>query len=194
MGLLGEAPPRTVEVAGREAAVNCDWRTGVRVEALDTTDPRCVVKALRLMYCDGRGLLPEPVAQDPLAAWEAAVAWHNGGWRCVEYGRRRREARQARRLIDFEADAAIIECDFRRLYGVDLGESRMHWYRFCRMVTSAALTGGSLLNQAFAARLTSLAGLKGEQRKRAQALREAWALPPTEAEALARAKAEFARG
>ena len=194
MGLLGDAPPRTVEVAGREVRVNCDWRTGVRVEALDAGDPRGGTRALRLMYCDRAGLLPEPVAQDAAAALVAAVAWHNDGWRCMSYGRARRAASQARRLIDFEADAAIIECDFRRLYLVDLGESRMHWYRFCRMVTSAALTGGSLLNQAVSARLMPLAGLKGEQRKRAQRLRDSWALPPTRAEAAAGAAAEFRRG
>ena len=194
MGLLDEAPPRTVELAGRDVPIGWGWRAHVRVDTTDVSDDRGCWRALRLMFCGPSGELPAEVAQDPAGAVAAGLAWHNAGWACMRYGKARKAAQQARRVLDLDADAAIVTADFRRLYGIDLDGSRMHWWRFCELLTSAARTDGSLLNQAVSARLISLAGLKGERRRQAQRLRDAWALPPTRSEAEGRAAAEFRRG
>lgn len=192
--MLDEAPPRTVEVAGREVRVNWGWRAGVRLELADLSDGRGRYRALRLMFADSSGMLPEAVAQDAAAAFEAGMEWHRAGWERMPYGAgRRRRAAKPRRLIDLDADAAIVAADFQRLYRIDLDLSRMHWWRFCGLVLSAARTPGSLLHEAVAARSAKVAGAKGDERKRLEALREAWALPPTEAEMRARARAEFDR-
>lgn len=195
MGLLDQAPPRTVEVCGRDVPVAWDWRTGVRVERADASDARGRLRVLRMLY---GAALPEPVAEDPAGAYEAGVAWHNAGWACMRYGRGRKrpQAAVARRLLDWDADAAVVASDFQRLYRIDMTDPgcRMHWWRFCALVLGAARTSGSLLSQALGSRSASLVGLKGQERRRAERRRDAWALPPTAAEMRARAEAEFGRG
>ena len=65
-----------------------------------------------------------------------------------------------------------------------------HWYLFCSLLLALVRTDGSLVGQAAYAR-SSHPGVKGEQKRRLDKLREAWALPPTDAELREMARARF---
>lgn len=197
MGLsLTEAPPRTVEVDGAAVPVNWGWRDGVRVMREDDSTGEGRARILALLYADPvTGALPRAVEADPVAAYVAGVEWHAGAWEAMRYGKRasRGPVGAQRRILDWDADAAIVAADFLRLYRVDLTDPAedMHWYRFVALLLAAAATPDALLSRAVGARGPIAPGAKGEARRRLEREREAWALPPSAAEMRAAAAREF---
>lgn len=195
MGLLTDPMPDAVEVEGARVPLRCDHRTGILVEQADATTPEGRLRVLCLHFGEPAEMHPAVLAH-PAQAYEAAVRWHMGAWGLMAYGKGRRRAASARRVLDFDADAAIVAADLLRLYGVDVLDAscELHWWRFCALVLGAAHTDGALVATAVAARQPMPPGLKGPRKREAEARRRAWALPPTQAEMRARAAAEFARG
>lgn len=197
MGLsLTEAPPRTVEVNGAAVRVNWGWRDGVRVMREDDSTGEGRARILTALYADPvTGALPRAVGADPVAAYVAGVEWHAGAWEAMRYGKRaaRGPTGAQRRILDWDADAAIVAADFLRLYRVDLTDPAegMHWYRFVALLLAAAATPDALLSRAVGARGPMPPGAKGEARRRLEREREAWSLPPSAAEMRAAAAREF---
>lgn len=195
MGALGcvtRGEPSAVEVGGSLVPVNHGFRANLVAETLDrrTTAGR---RALLLCWFARGGELPREAAADPYLALAAACSWHDAAWGLMAYGAGGKGAGRPRRVFDWEADMAAVECDFRRFYAVDLADpaTQMHWYRFMALFSGLLRTDGSLCRQAVAAR-SPLRGKRSKAEREAHsALAAAWALPPTESELIEAARREF---
>ena len=188
-GAILQGEPSAVDVGGSPVRIRAGFRTGLRAEGIDRRDPWGQTRLLWLWYGDaGRRALPPAVAADPWGALSAGCAWHDRAWEALPYGGGGPGAGRAR-AFDWEADAAIVCADFRRLYGIDLADAgtRLHWHTFCALTLSAARTRGSLLGEALSARTYRGPDPGGERRAAARA----WALPPAEEEIAMAALARF---
>ena len=188
------APPSgNVEIAGAEVAIATGTAANIAADSADRSTPSGMLDMLVTWFGDG-GELPPPVAGNPAEALRAGISWSSAAMGCMAYGSptfgAKRAPARARPVIDWEADRAIIHADFLRFYRIDLSSEDPHWYLFCSLLLALVRTEGSLVGQAAYAR-SPHAGARGEQRKRLDKLRGAWALPPTDAELREMARARF---
>ncbi len=63
-------------------------------------------------------------------ALELAARFGSGG--ALPYGRERKSGRP---ILDYETDAPLIYAAFMGEYGIDLCEARLHWYKFCALLS-----------------------------------------------------------
>lgn len=80
-------------------------------------------------------------------------------------------------VLDYEIDAPYIYAAFYEQYGIDLIETRLHWYKFLALLQGLHDTE---LNRIIAARLWKSNGKNGEYEKHQQKQYEAWRLPQPE--------------
>ena len=78
------------------------------------------------------------------------------------------------RVLDYEIDAPYIYAAFMEQYGIDLIETRLHWYKFLALLHGLHDTE---LNRIIAARLYKPSGKNSEYDKIQQKNYEAWRLP-----------------
>ena len=188
------APPEgAVEVAGSRVAIATGTAANVAADSADRSTPSGRLDMLRAWFARD-GELPRAVAERPVEALRAGIAWSSAAMGCMAYGSPTFGARRASAaspgIIDWSADRAIIHADFLRFYRIDLSAEDPHWYLFCSLLLALVRTDGSLVGQASYAR-SPHPGVKGEQKRRLDKLREAWALPPTDAELREMARARF---
>lgn len=81
------------------------------------------------------------------------------------------------RVLDYEIDAPYIYAAFMEQYGIDLIETRLHWYKFVALLHGLHDTE---LNKIINARLYKPNGKNSEYEKAQQKQYEAWRLPEEE--------------
>lgn len=191
---LGTPWPSTVEVGGGRVEVNTGWRSNIAADLADMESTGGRTRALSI-YFRPLEKAPAAVTSNAAEALGAAIAWHDDAMRCMPYGspgKRRAGGARQRPVLDWSADAAAICADFLRFYRIDLSDpsTDMHWYRFCALLLALMRYDGSIIGQAVYAR-SPHPEARGEERKRANRLYRAWALPPTDAELREMARARF---
>lgn len=192
--MIGALPSPTVVVAGEEVPIATGTRANIAADLSDRETVGGRLAMLGAWFGGADGSLPRAVASHAADALEAAIEWSGGAMGCMPYGRpsigRPAVRSDEKALIDWEADAAIIAADFLRFYRIDLWEQDPHWYRFCALLLALVRTEGSLVGQAAYARSPHKA--KGrDERERLRKLKDAWALPPTDAELREIARSKF---
>ena len=80
-------------------------------------------------------------------------------------------------VLDYDKDSPYIYAAFLEQYGIDLVDTRLHWYKFLALLHGLHDTE---LNRIIAARLWKPNGKNGEYEKRQQKQYEAWRLPQPE--------------
>lgn len=81
------------------------------------------------------------------------------------------------RVLDYEIDAPYIYAAFMEQYGIDLIETRLHWYKFLALLHGLHDTE---LNRIISARLYKPSGKNSEFEKTQLRNYEAWRLPQPE--------------
>lgn len=81
------------------------------------------------------------------------------------------------RVLDYEIDAPYIYAAFMEQYGIDLIDTRLHWYKFVALLRGLHDTE---LNRIINARLYKPSGKNNEYDKAQQKQHEAWKLPEAE--------------
>ena len=193
MSVLTSLPEPFVEAGGERMRIAEGFRAHIAADMLDrsTVDGGLGI-LVALMGAGGVGALRDGPWQ--VAALAAALAWHDAAMGCMPYGRGGGGGGgRTTRVIDWEADGAIIAADFLRLYRIDLSSEDIHWYKFCALLLALQRTPGSLVGQASSARLSPSPGARGVELKRLKRLQRAWALPPTDAELAEEARRRFER-
>lgn len=177
MNILASPLPATVEIGGASVTLKTGYRTGIQVaRTADSELPDDLVAGTILRLYFGRA-----VPLDRTGALLAAMEFH----RC---GANPAEGKAPKRVLDWDHDAGMILADFRREYGIDLADpaTKVHWWVFMAYFTN--LSTDSQTKQAIYYRTTRRPSeLKGQDAKRFDALKKAYALPPrTVEDALAR--------
>lgn len=80
-------------------------------------------------------------------------------------------------VLDYDKDAPYIYAAFYEKYGIDLVDTRLHWYKFLALLHGLHDTE---LNRIISCRLWKPNGKNGEYEKRQQKQYEAWRLPQPE--------------
>ena len=176
MNLLASPLPDTVSLGGASVPIKTGYRTGIQIArtAESGIEDRAKAGVLLHLYF---GYVPDP----PVDALEAAMEFH----RC---GQPVPSGRPGARALDWDHDAGMILADFRREYGIDLADpaTRMHWWVFMAYFNN--LSGPSETKTAmYYRRASKPKDCKGDDAKRFNDMKRAYALPPkTAAEQLAR--------
>ena len=89
----------------------------------------------------------------------------------------RMREQNSERVLDYEIDAPYIYAAFMEQYGIDLIETRLHWYKFVALLHGLHDTE---LNRIITARLYKPSGKNSEYEKTQQKQYEAWKLPDDE--------------
>lgn len=128
--------PETVLVDGIEYPIQCDFRIGMKFERLKNSaanDWDRVVRLLQAYY---------PRIPANIAGAIEGMMWF---YRCGEpeekeedNGRRQRYQRRNSKApaYSFAQDAPYIYAAFKEQYGIDLTESKMHWWKFMALFES----------------------------------------------------------
>jgi hypothetical protein len=88
--------------------------------------------------------------------------------------------RSGEKATDYDVDAEYIFAAFLELYGIDLVESNMHWYKFLALFKGLH---GTKLNEIIGYRLyENTSGKRDAYTRQMEKLRRAWELPQTEDE------------
>ena len=80
-------------------------------------------------------------------------------------------------VLDYDKDAPYIYAAFLEQYGIDLVDTRLHWYKFLSLLHGLHDTE---LNRIIAARLWKPNGKNSEYEKNQKKQYEAWRLPQPE--------------
>jgi len=135
------------------------------------------------------GVVPRTVLGHQREALDAALSWRDDALvEAMPYGDGM-SRRATVRVFDWEADSGIVVADFLRLYGIDLTDraTQMHWWRFALLWRGAAASE-SLVASAISARSPLDGDVDKWSRRAHERLAGAWALPPTQAELVQRAR------
>lgn len=126
--------PDSVTVGGREYVVNTDFRAVLRIlrmladpEILDADRPALLK---RMFY-------PNAAPADPFEGFRTFV----------RMGEEERAAASGESDFDYEQDAQEICSAFMQLYGIDLTEANMHWWKFRALLTGAFAGENALSNK-----------------------------------------------
>lgn len=129
--LLIDPLPNGVEINGTVYSINPDHRTIIRILLIleDTTfyDEERRQMALYLFY--------KQVPEDEAVAFEAMMDFI----RCCKDEKKKKEAEKI--AFDFGIDSSLIFSAFFQIYGIDLTEVELHWFKF--MALFADLNDGT---------------------------------------------------
>lgn len=190
VGAYGAPVPWAVEASGATLPIDGSWRANAALSLVPRDTEAGRAELMAGWFGDAWRDLP-----DPGAALAAACEWHDSAWSQLSYGAGRGGGRSEppRQLLDLGEDSLIVRADFLRLYRMDLSSdslSGMGWHEFVGLLLALIRTQGSLVCAAVSARAYE-GGARGAARERAEALLEAWALPPSESELIEMARAAF---
>lgn len=77
-------------------------------------------------------------------------------------------------VYDFDVDSKLLYSGFMRTYGIDLSSTRMHWFKFCALMSDLSDTAFSTVVDY---RSMDISELKGKQRDKYARIKAKFALP-----------------
>lgn len=125
MNILAERFPTSVEINGKEYALNTDFRVGLKI-ILAWEDPELTAREKTLVMLR---LLYKEIPPDTQKACELAVYFLNCG---EEKDDGEAAESPVRRVYSFTKDAKYIYSAIRQTHGIDLETVEyLHWWKFC---------------------------------------------------------------
>lgn len=125
MNILAERFPTSVEINGKEYALNTDFRVGLKC-ILAWEDPELTAREKTLVMLR---LLYKEIPPDTQKACELAVYFLNCG---EEKDDGEAAESPVRRVYSFTKDAKYIYSAIRQTHGIDLETVEyLHWWKFC---------------------------------------------------------------
>lgn len=125
MNILAERFPTSVEINGKEYALNTDFRVGLKT-ILAWEDPELTAREKTLVMLR---LLYKVIPPDTQKACELAVYFLNCG---EEKDDGEAAESPVRRVYSFTKDAKYIYSAIRQTHGIDLETVKyLHWWKFC---------------------------------------------------------------
>lgn len=125
MNILAERFPTSVEINGKEYALNTDFRVGLKC-ILAWEDPELTAREKTLVMLR---LLYKEIPPDTQKACELAVYFLNCG---EEKDDGEAAESPVRRVYSFTKDAKYIYSAIRQTHGIDLETVKhLHWWKFC---------------------------------------------------------------
>ena len=123
MNILVDEFPHSLEVDGKEYEIKTDFRYALSsilaFEDAELTTYEKVLIMLQNIYGD---TVPKNVEQALIKCQYFLNA-----------GNEDREERQQRRLYSFSKDAGLIYAAFQATHGINLSETKLHWWRFLNL-------------------------------------------------------------
>lgn len=157
--------PRAIEVGGRFFAIHTDFKYILRFREL-LQDRTAGLTAFDFMY----------INEIPAGRLEGITAIYDFMNPPRELPRSTGEE-SGDIVLDYDKDAPYIYAAFMEQYGIDLVDTRLHWYKFLALLHGLHDTE---LNRIISARLWKPSGKNSEYEKRQQKQYEAWRLPQPE--------------
>lgn len=131
MNLLTERLPDSLVIAGRELAINTDFRLMVRLELLLTEGADDLENELAALLAEFMPEIDNTLPQE--AFTEALMQYYACGKVSAEDNEddgENDEPGYHERIYSFLHDSAYIYAAFVEAYGIDLTEAALHWYQF----------------------------------------------------------------
>lgn len=146
--------------------IRTDYRIGIQISMAlqdpELSDQEKVAVALTLLF--GAGIpKDEMIARDGLA-------WYLRG------GEERAECEasdDSQRSFDFGVDHARLWSGFRRIYGIDLGTAKMHWFQFLALLADL---GGCAFSDVVGYRLADTSKMQPDMRRAYQKMQKRFAI------------------
>lgn len=157
--------PQAVKVGGRFFAIHTDFKYFLRFREL-IKDKDAPIKNFDFMYIN-------EIPPSRLEGIRALCEFMNPPRELP----RRTGDESSEIVLDYDADAPYIYAAFLEQYGIDLIDTRLHWYKFLALLHALHDTE---LNRIIAARLWKPNGKNSEYEKHQQKQYEAWRLPQPE--------------
>lgn len=157
--------PQAVKVGGRFFAIHTDFKYILRFREL-LSDKNAPLTAFDFMY----------INEIPAGRLEGINAIYEFMNPPRELPRSTGEE-SGDIVLDYDQDAPYIYAAFYEQYGIDLVDTRLHWYKFLALLHGLHDTE---LNRIIEARLWKPNGKNGEYEKQRQKQYEAWRLPQPE--------------
>ena len=157
--------PQAVKVGGRFFAIHTDFKYILRFREL-LSDKNAPLTAFDFMY----------INEIPAGRLEGITAIYDFMNLPRELPRSTGEE-SGEIVLDYDKDAPYIYAAFLEQYGIDLVDTRLHWYKFLSLLHGLHDTE---LNRIIAARLWKPNGKTGDYEKYQQKQYEAWRLPQPE--------------
>lgn len=168
MNILIDPLPASVEIGGREYAIDTDFSTSIRFELLmsskECSDSEKIALALNLYYPN--------IPEDAKAAFEKVLWFYSGGAEPKSAGRK--SGRGAQQVFDYEYDAPYIYAAFMSDYGIDLQEG-LHWWRFRALFQ--ALKEDNQICKIMGYRTMDVSQLKGKEKNFYAKMKQKFAIP-----------------
>jgi len=141
MNIILDEPPRKVWIGGDSYELNTDFRLGLKFFRLirdnEFSDEERAETALRMFFKK----LPSP--ENLGAALEAMLDF-------IHCSEKPRDDADGKKVFDFDVDANRIYAAFLQVYGIDLNQTDMHWWRFMALLNG--LPDGTKLSQVMSIR------------------------------------------
>ena len=183
MNLLTEPLPHLVDVAGHKFPIIWDFRAGVQLEMLmdnpDMSDNEKAAEMLELYY---PYKTIESVPKEKIwflrhlpEAQEAILKFYTG-WQAPQLpGQEGTGDSDKKRACSFFYDSANIFASFWQQYGIDLTNTKLHWWTFVNLLT--ALNEDTPQGRIMMYRTIDIAGMPKEQKQQYEKLKRRYELP-----------------
>lgn len=156
--------PETVEVDGSLYNIHTSFKYWLRFGEL-LSDKYNPPNAFDFMYIDKK-----PASR--LNGLIALIQFYNPP---VILPRYEHEESDGEKIVDYTIDADYIYAAFMEMYGIDLVESDMHWYKFQALFRGLH---GTKINEIIGYRLyENTSGRRDEYTRQMEKMRRAWELP-----------------
>ena len=170
--MLLEPLPGTLQVDGRAVPIRPDYREWMRFELLmqepDVPYAWRSEAAIKLIY-------REPVTDIP-AALEQILWFYACGQPKRKRQRKGAQAAIPKRIYDLEIDAPLVYAAFLSQYGIDLCDTKLHWWKFRALFDG--LSEDQQLCKVMGYRAVDISKIKSkEEKQRLQKLQALYRLP-----------------
>lgn len=109
--------------------INTGFHIGVQLSLLmedETLNDRVRTNILfQLLFGDEDGNISD--VPETMEEIEECLAWFLGGW---NHDNNPEEQETHERIMDYDVDQGRIYADFMQIYGIDLENTEMHWWKF----------------------------------------------------------------
>lgn len=168
MNFLLDELPESVEIDGKEYAIDTDYTTSIRYELLlmdSSFDSGEKAKLALNLYYDA---IP-PNTEEAIKK----IYWFYSGGDSPKKGGK--AGGKTNRIYSFEHDSGYICAAFLADYGINLRTAKMHWWEFEYLF--ASLSDENLISKIMGYRSMDITKLKGEERRYYQKLKKQFAIP-----------------
>lgn len=143
MGILTDRLPDSVQVYGKRIPLETDFRRWILFTELMTdgaADAEVKVRTAVRIVCRGGDAIPLYDGEFALALMKELTRFAALGKVLppsvdqAERAERENPSKQAEPVFDFEYDGERIYAAFRAVYGIDLCETELHWWKFMALL------------------------------------------------------------